>query len=218
MPVRVGLRYIEKWKTDLEKAVQKYEAEPIKKGQIVFYGPSNFTRWKRERWDHTPLEEVLLGKSGKPCCINRGFGSSNAEQQLYYYSRMVRPLEPKVMVYTAFGNYKGFGYSEEEVWELAQRVVMYALTDFPDMHVYLLGLTKKEIATEEDIARVEKCNMLMKEFAENTPGCFYLDFSTFEPLRHMEYYVEDHVHFNQVGYDLYAEYFKEALKEELAQY
>lgn len=218
MPVRVGLQYIEKWNSSMENEVCKYEEEPIQKGQIVFYGPSNFTRWKREKWDHTPLAEALPGKSGQPCCINRGFGSSCAEHQLYYYSRMVRPLEPKVLVYSAFGNYRAFGYSVEETWELAQRVVTYALTDFPDAHVYLLGIFPKEFSTEEDIARCEKCNALLKEFAENTPNCFYLDMMNFEPLRHMEYYVEDHVHFNQAGYDLYAEYFKEALKEELAQY
>lgn len=218
MPIRVGLKVIEKWNSSMENEVRKYEEEPIQKGQIVFYGPSNFTRWKREKWDHTPLAEALPGKSGKPCCINRGFGSSCAEHQLYYYSRMVRPLEPKVLVYSAFGNYRAFGYSVEETWELAQRVVTYALTDFPDAHVYLLGTFPKEFSTEEDIARMEKCNALLKEFAENTPNCFYLDMMDFEPLRHEEYYVEDHVHFNQAGYDLYAEYFKKALKEELAQY
>ena len=107
MPVRVGLQYIEKWNSSMEDAVRKYEQEPLEKGQIVFYGASNFTRWGRgTRWDHKPLREVMLGKSGKPCAVNRGFGSSNAEHQLYYYPRMVRPLEPKVLVYHPFGNYR----------------------------------------------------------------------------------------------------------------
>lgn len=218
MPVRVGLQHIEKWNESLEAQVRKYEEEPIQKGQIVFYGPSNFTRWKREKWDHTPLAEAVPGKSGKPCCINRGFGSSCAEHQLYYYSRMVRPLEPKVLVYYAFGNYTAFDYSIEETWELAQRVITYALTDFPDVRVYLPGSIPKEFSSEENVARMEKCNALLKEFAEKTPNCFYLDLTGIEPLRHAEYYVEDKVHFNQAGYDVYAEYFKEALKEELAQY
>lgn len=218
MPVRVGLRVIEKWNESLENQVRKYEEEPIQKGQIVFYGSSTFTRWKRERWDHTPLSEALPGKSGKPCCINRGFGSSNAEQQLYYYPRMIRPLEPKVLVYYGFGNYKGFGYSMEETWELMQRVIMYALTDFPDIHVYLASQIPKDFSTEEAVASIEKSNALLKEFAEKTPNCFYLDITGVEALHREEYYVADHVHFNQAGYDLYAEYYKEALKEELDRY
>ena len=61
--VKVGLKYIEKWKTDLEKQVISYENENADKGQIVFYGPSNFTRWST-KYGMTPLREVLVGKSG----------------------------------------------------------------------------------------------------------------------------------------------------------
>ena len=93
MPIRVGLQYIAQWKESLEKAVQAYEQEPIIKDQIVFYGPSNFTRWSA-KWGMTPLREAVVGKSGAPCCVNRGFGSSCPEHQLYYYPRMVRPLAP----------------------------------------------------------------------------------------------------------------------------
>ena len=42
--IKVGLRYIDIWKTSLEKEVQRYESEPIQKGGIVFYGDSHFTR------------------------------------------------------------------------------------------------------------------------------------------------------------------------------
>ena len=44
MPVKVGLKYIEKWKTDLEKEVVAYEQQPLAQGKIVFYGPSYFKR------------------------------------------------------------------------------------------------------------------------------------------------------------------------------
>ena len=47
MPVKVGLKYIEKWKESMEDEVLAYEAEQQEKGQIVFYGPSNFTRWSK---------------------------------------------------------------------------------------------------------------------------------------------------------------------------
>ena len=99
MAVKIGLKYIDIWKESMEEAVLEYEKEPIEKGQIVFYGPSNFTRWS-EKWKHRPLRTEVLGKSGAQCCINRGFGSSCSEHQLYYYPRMIRPLAPKVLVYS----------------------------------------------------------------------------------------------------------------------
>ena len=126
MGIKVGLKYIEKWHSDLESQVQRYEQEQTEKGQIVFYGPSNFTRWS-PKYGNPTLQEEVLGKSGKQCCVNRGFGSSCTEHHLYYYSRMVKPLEPKVLVYApGLGNGTSFGYTPEEMFELAQRVVLYA--------------------------------------------------------------------------------------------
>jgi hypothetical protein len=214
MPVRVGLKYIDIWKDSMEKAVCKYEEEPIEKGQIVFYGPSNFTRWN-EKNGNIPLREAVLGKSGKPCAINRGFGSSCSEHQLYYYPRMVRPLEPKVLVYAPFGNYKWFGYSAEEAWELAQRVIVYALTDFPEIKIYLCSAHRRRENTEEAMAEMKKCNALLKEFAENTPNCHYLNVFDYAPLFEADAFVEDGTHYNQKGYEAYAEFFKAALKDEL---
>jgi hypothetical protein len=122
MSIKVGLRTIEKWNESLENQVLRYEAEQAPQGKIVFYGPSNFTRWST-RFGMKPMQEVLLGQSGAPCAINRGFGSSCAEHQLYYYPRMVRPLAPSVLVYSTMGNMGPFGYSLEETWMLEERVI-----------------------------------------------------------------------------------------------
>ena len=217
MPVKVGLKYIDIWKDSMEKAVCKYEEEPIEKGQIVFYGPSNFTRWSA-KWGHPSLREALLGKSGKPCAINRGFGSSCSEHQLYYYPRMVRPLEPKVLVYSPLGNYSSFGYSFEEAWELAQRVIVYALTDFPDIQIYLCNAHRRRENTETELCNMEKHNAILKAFAENTPNCHYLNVFDYAPLQSADVFVEDGTHYNKKGYDTYAEFFKVALKHELDQF
>ena len=214
MPVKVGLQTIEKWKESLEEQVLRYEQEPAAKGQIVFYGPSNFTRWSK-RWDMTPLDEAVLGKSGAKCCINRGFGSSCAEHHLYYYSRMVRVLEPKVLVYApGLGNGLSFGYTAEENFELAQRVVLYVMSDFPGLKVYLCGLNllKKSTPIHAEYDR------WLQEFAAETPNCTYVDITNYQPLQRMDIFAADNVHFNRKGYDLYAELFRDVLKDELEQY
>lgn len=212
--IKVGLKYIERWKSDLEAQVCRYEAMPAQQGQIVFYGPSNFTRWST-RYGMTPLEEALPGKSGKPCCINRGFGSSCAEHHLYYYSRMVRPLSPKVLVYApGLGNGTTFGYTPEETLALAQRVVLYAQSEFPELRVYLCGLPKRRLTTPE----YEAYDRALRIFADETPNCTYLDVAGYAPLDREDILVEDGVHFNQEGYRIYAEFFREALGDELALY
>ena len=59
---------------------------------------------------------------------------------------------------------------------------------------------------------------MVKEFAEATPNCFYVDALDYEPLRRTDIYVKDGVHYNQEGYDLYAEFYREVLKDELEKF
>ena len=214
MGIKVGLKYIEKWHSDLESQVQRYEQEQTEKGQIVFYGPSNFTRWS-PKYGNPTLQEEVLGKSGKQCCVNRGFGSSCTEHHLYYYSRMVKPLAPKVLVYApGLGNGTSFGYTPEEMFELAQRVVLYAKSDFPDLKIYLCGLNlfkdKRETSAEYD--------GWLRAFAAEVPDCTYVDISGYKPLHRTDIFAEDNKHFNHEGYRIYGELFKEVLKEELDQF
>ena len=217
MPIKVGLQYIEIWKESMEEVIREYEKDPVQKGKIVFYGPSYYTRWST-KWGNKPLSECILGKSGKQCCINHGFGSSCPEHQLYYYPRMIRPYEPKVLVYGCFGNSESFGYTNEEAWELAQRVIMYTLTDFPDAEVYLVSAVRSHDITDEQIEYRRQLNSYIKEFAEKTPRCHYLDAFDYAPLTENDIYIPDGVHFNEKGYAAFADFFNEALKDELAKY
>ena len=218
MAVKVGLKFIEKWNESIEDRIFKYDKEPIEKGKIVFYGPSNFTRWSID-YGNVPLGETVLGKSGKQCCINRGFGSSCTEHHLYYYPRVVRPLEPRVLVYApGYGNAKGFGYTSEEIWNLGQRVIEYAMTDFPDLRVYICGLNLYRDRNKPNIGPKEEYDNWLREYAHNTPNCFYVDITNYKPLQRDDIFAEDGVHFNNLGYEIYADLFREVLKDELTKY
>ncbi len=213
-PIKVGLKYIEIWKESMEDEVLRYEAEPVEEGQIVFYGPSNFTRWTTRHCD-TPLREALPGASGRLCAVNRGFGSSCTEHQLYYYPRLIRPLKPSALVYCpGLGNGIAFGYTSAQIFELAQRVVLYALSDFPDMRVYLVGLN----LNHKRQAYQAEFDGWLREFADSTPNCKYLDVTAYQPLAREDIYVPDNVHFNNEGYRIYGDFFREALKEEFARF
>ena len=209
--VKVGLHKIEKWGTNLEAQVKNYEARGDEKGQIVFYGPSNFTRW-RAKYGAKPLEEEIIGKSGKPCGINRGFGSSGAEHHLYYYPRMVRAMEPSALVYApGLGNSLSFGYTHEEVFSLAARVVAYARTDFPDMPIYICGFNVRREPDEKTREYIE----WLRELANETENCRFIDVAAYEPLHRDDIFAEDGKHFNALGYSIYAEMFRKELVDEL---
>ncbi len=219
MPVRIGLKSV--GKHSFEDEVCACEQQPAEQGRIVFYGPSYFTRWS-EKWGMTPMAEELPGKSGAKCCINRGFGGSNPELQLYYYDRMVKPLAPRVLVYSSFANSMDFGYPPEETFELAQRVILYTLTDFPDCQIYLCGTTRhqKVIPIEGHDEAAAKYDEWLKEFAAKTPNCHYIDPKSYAPLvtDMDQLFVEDGVHYNREGYRRFGAFFREALKDELEKF
>lgn len=214
--VKAPLKKFENW--DIEGDIQRFEAEIAETGQLVFYGPSNFTRWSRE-WGNTPLREALLGKSGKPCCVNRGFGSSTPEHHLCFYSRVVRPLKPKALIYfPGLGNGFNFGYTAEETFALAQRVVAYARNDFPDMPIYIGGFSTWKSREKPSYEKYKAFEGWLRELSEAVPGCKFLDLDAREEFRTWDVYVEDKIHFNAKGYALYADFFREALKDELDQF
>ena len=217
MSIKVGLKYIDIWQTSLEDAVCKYEKEEIEKNQIVFYGPSYFTRWSTD-YGMKPMRECLLGKSGKECVINRGFGSSCPEHQLYYYPRMVKPLCPKVLVYGSYGNGAALGYSDDESWFLAQRVIGYTMTDFPETRIYLCSPTYTLTRTSEKAELARRYNDKLCEFAEKHENCFHIDYLNYEPLHDPDIFVEDGGHFNQKGYRIFEDFFKTVLKKELDEF
>ena len=210
--IKVGLRYIDRWNTSLEKEVKRYEDENAEKGKIVFYGPSFFTRWSA-RYGNIELSDAILGKSGAKCCINCGFGSSCPEQQLYYYPRMVRALEPSALVYGAgWGNGSTFGYTPQEQLFLAERILAYAREDFPDMTIYVYGESRKRHAANPE--KIESINGL-EAIAAEIPNCKFLDPDDYIDMTKDELYIEDKVHFTAEGFALFADFFKETLREEL---
>ena len=201
-----------------ENDIRAYEAENAPTGKIVFYGPSYFTRWREKDYGHRPMAKDLLGASGAECVINRGFGSSCPEHQLYYYPRLIRPLAPSVLVYGAWGNWTDFGYSDEEAFELAERVVAWTRTDFPDSRVYLVaGCLEKAPFPYGVHGQFTRFNRRLSEYAATHENVFFLDPKpAFEGTD--ESIFADHVHYNQKGYDIYAAFFREALAAELAKF
>lgn len=218
MSVKVGLKHIEIWDESMEDEVLEYEKEKPQKGQIVFYGPSYFTRWS-EKWGETPMEKVLLGKSGRECVINRGFGSTCSEHHLYYYSRMIKPLEPKVLVYCCgIGNGLAFGYTPDEIWEISQRVLAYAETDFPDIHIYVCGTVPEKDMQKSQIERAIALDAKSKEYVTKSPNRHFIDIMGYEPMRSAEIFNEDGIHFNSQGYKVFAQLFQGALHKEFERY
>lgn len=219
-----------KW---LEKEIENYEQEPVQKGLIMFYGHSLFTRWGSPKWGYRRLDEDIRAKDGSLACVNHGFGTSTSEELLYYYDRMVRPWAPRALVLMAYANDGMYGYSPEDVMVNLSKICHWARTDFPGIKLFLVEEhphpstknTKLRPAWNNYNNKKNKYNELLALYAQthedtevitlwNRPEFFETpeDVGDFNKVRE-DIFVDDKVHLNQAGYDIFGPIFKEALDE-----
>lgn len=217
----------------LEKEVIKYEQEPIEKGKILFYGHSLFTRWGLPKWGYRRMDEDIRMKDGSLAVVNHGFGTSTAEELLYYYPRLVRPWEPKALVIATFGNENMYGYSPEETMVNVSKICHWARTDFPGIKIFLCEDHPRPSGKDTTVPdrwnggkiRRERYNELIRLYAQthedtelvelwNRPEFFETpeDVGNFRKVRE-DIFVDDKVHPNQAGYDIYGKIFREVLDD-----
>lgn len=214
-----------------EKTVLRYESVPVQKGRILFYGHSLFTRCSSlpvNRWGNPNIEEEILHRDGTPAVLNHGFGTSSADDLLYYYPRLVRPYEPSALVIATSNNDFVYAYSAKEVMEITARIIDYAQADFPGLPVFFCTnfpsikhcntttyftrqraefdqLVEAYCRTKENVTCVRLIDMpFLFEKKEDT--------GNYDALR-ADIYAEDNTHFNAYGYGLFIDAMKEVLHE-----
>lgn len=210
-----------------EKEVTAIEQNPVRKGQIIFYGSSTFNNWREKEKNHN-LEDDLLGKDGKPACLNHAFGGCTAEELLYYYPRLIKPYEPRALVVCVFPNDRGAGYSPMEVMANLSKLLAWARTDFPGIRLYLCDcrpvLNIDGIQVPNNMREYHK---LMRHYCAEHPDTTYVaheecpdfwidpqDAGSFEGSKiRKELFIADRVHFNQNGYDIYKKFFANVLDD-----
>ncbi|MBO5868754.1 MAG: hypothetical protein J6Q54_07600 [Oscillospiraceae bacterium] len=215
----------------LKIPVQELEKEPVEKGKILFYGHSLFTRWS-EKYNNRRLDEDIRMKDGSLACVNHGFGGSNSEDLLFYYSRLVRPWEPRALVLISLANDGMYAIDLEQSITNIVRLCHWARADFPDIPIYIIEShphPKMAANTMPDrcnvgLHRKNYYNQALAEYAAAHEGVKIIQLwdkpeffkegqlGNFREVRE-ELFEEDGVHLNQAGYDIFGPIIKEALEE-----
>lgn len=204
-----------------EGTVCDYERQGIEWGRILFYGDSSFTRWNKS--GIRPLEQSLRRKDGSPAAINHAFGGATSEELLYYYPRLVKPWAPRALVFCDFGNDAALNYSAAEMIFLQSRIFAYARRDMPGIRLYLCDRrpVSKNLGRTMTL-KVQEYNELLRAYCGKYEDCTFVSHADYAPFfdaeggypkGRRELYAEDDVHFNQAGYDVYTEFFREVLDE-----
>ena len=213
-----------------EDRILKYEAVPVVTDKILFYGHSLFTRCSFiTKYQENPmLEAEVRMKDGSQAIVNHGFGTSSADDLLYYYDRMVRPYKPRALVLATMGNDTGFGYNAKDVMEVLARIIQWAQADFPGIRIYCFScapsLKNKGVVSAATRLRKEY-NQYLEDFCARTENCIYVpydraaflyekpeDIGDYDKVREDIFYT-DQVHMNPYGYGLFMDYVRELLDD-----
>ena len=172
---------------------------------VVFYGSSTFTFWGHDKLkkDMAPIEAV-----------NCGFGGSTAHDALHYYERLVKPLEPKTIVWYEGDNDLAVGYTPEEIFEITSVLFDKIREDFPGIRFVVISV-KKSPSRKELWDDIEYYNEMIKKHSLGKSDITIMDM---EKVTHCgkekpreDIYLEDGLHFNEKGYTLLSVQIKKAL-------
>ena len=174
------------------------------------------------------LEQEVRMKDGSQAIVNHGFGTSSADDLLYYYDRMVRPYKPRALVLATFANDINYGYGVKDIMEIQARIIQWAQADFPGIRVYCLNVypTLKSKGVKNSATRARKeYNEYLEIFCNRTENCIYVpmekqaffyekeeDIGDYDKIREDIFYT-DQVHLNPKGYALFMDFVRELLDD-----
>jgi lysophospholipase L1-like esterase len=146
---------------------------------------------------------------------------------------MVRPWAPRALVLATYANDGMYGYDVEDIMRNIGKICSWARTDFPGIKIFLMESHPtprgKDYTGRDEWnsgkQRRERYHRLLRAYADmhedtrvvelwNRPEFFETpeDVGDFRKVRD-DIFVDDKVHPNQEGYDIFGKIFREALDE-----
>lgn len=184
-----------KWEKEMEKFKAEDKANPPPKGAVLFVGSSSIRLWKN-------LAEAFP----KVTTIERGFGGSHLPDVIYYADQIVFPYEPEKIVLYAGDNDIAKGRTPEQILNDFKVFESQVRERLPETEIIFIAI--KPSGSRWHLAEKGKeANRLIEEFANQRELVSYVDI--WNPMLgedgkpKPELFVEDQLHLNAKGYDLW---------------
>lgn len=185
---------------------QAHAAEPEPEGAVLAIGSSSIRFWRTIKDDLAPLT-----------IVHRGFGGSTMRDALHYMDRIVIPHKPRaVVLYEGDNDLAAFKVAPAVVMENFNAFAAKLQETLPDTRLYVLSI-KPSIARMDTWDAMAQTNGRLQARCAEIDGCTYIDVAT--PMFHRDgelredIFVEDNIHMNAAGYDIWTQTVKPVLLE-----
>lgn len=196
--------YVSPYETRINSLANQYKS--AEKGGVLIMGSSTMDYWADWQTD-------IGGRLG----YNVGIGGTIVEDWLFAYDKLVKPFEPSViLIFLGGNNINNMGHTGEYTASLMVKLLNKMHADFPDAEIYYIYSMAVPSCYKGGKFNYEYGRFIdeMKQVVADTEWLNGID--TFNKLTkdgeaRKEYYREDGIHLNDVGYDVFAEIINDAV-------
>ncbi len=197
----------ERWEDDIQKleAQDKNETDPA--DAVLFIGSSSIRRWDEIAIDMAPYRT-----------IRRGYGGAKYSDLAIYAQRLLHPHQYRALVMFVGNDVSGSekDHTPEQVEQLVRHTVDVSHRHQPTAPVFLIEVTptgKRWSAW----TKIRAVNVRLREIALSTPNTYFIataeQYLWPDGTPRVDLFVEDQLHLNSRGYDLWAELIRRRLDE-----
>jgi len=198
-----------------EEAIQRFEARdretPPPENAILLTGSSSIAFWN----DQAPGDLAPL------TVIPRGFGGSVLNDVLHYMDRVVLRYQPRAVLIYEGDNDTFRGIPNDVIISQLHEAINRIHAELPEARIYVLSV-KPSIARDDIWHVATALNEQYQQVAAANPLVHYIDVAT--PFLNSDgsirddIFVDDMLHLNPTGYELWAASIREVLMTHEAQY
>lgn len=201
--------------TRFEETILEWEAQdrvnPPPPNAILITGSSSITRWNHEmEADLAPLTVVP-----------RGFGGSRMSDVLHYVDRVIIAYEPRAVVIYEGDNDTWAGFTAETIVGQFEEIVARIHEALPETRIHIMSV-KPSVARRAVWPEAQRTNRMLEALADASGLIHYLDAGNHMLQQNGEVmtdiFVEDNLHLNKKGTDIWAAAIREGLMPVELQY
>ncbi len=173
------------------------------KGKILFTGSSSIRFWDSLEKDMEPLE-----------VLNRGFGGAQISHVIYHFEEIIKPYEPKAIVFFCGTNDLTALKTPKETINDFKKFLSLVRNEFGNIKVYVIGI--KPSVDRLYLDKEERIfNSSIKLLASQDAYLEYIDvwdsMLSEDGSRMPELYIEDGLHMNEKGYEIWTRLVRKSL-------